>query len=427
MKDEPQTMNADILILSNGPGELATWVRPVVQQLRQQLGYDRSQVRISVVLSPCPNASGKEVEIARSYPEVDRVQGAEHFFPFLLWGKTAQDWDWRDRGAVLFLGGDQFFTVLIGKRLNYRTIVYAEWSARWHGSIDRFGLMKSEILAKVSPKYHRKFTVVGDLMAEVQVERLTEKDAQSHLELIGLLPGSKPAKLFQGVPFVLASAEHIHAARPQTRFAIFLAPTLDIQTLARFGDPQHNHLIQRLGWGSGELVIPPHPELPFIKTPSGLQVQLYTESPAYKLLSQCRLCLTTVGANTAELGALAVPMIVLLPTQQLDAMRSWDGLPGLLANLPGFGAIFAKIINWSILQQKRLFAWPNIWAKAEIVPELVGKLQPQYVADLVLDYLNNPVKLEEMRDRLRKVRGEAGAAQKLAQIVSEELASSHIN
>jgi lipid-A-disaccharide synthase len=38
------------------------------------------------------------------------------------------------------------------------------------------------------------------------------------------------------------------------------------------------------------------------------------------------LCLTTVGANTAELGSLAVPMIVLLPTQQLDAMRAWDGL-----------------------------------------------------------------------------------------------------
>jgi lipid-A-disaccharide synthase len=58
-----------------------------------------------------------------------------------------------------------------------------------------------------------------------------------------------------------------------------------------------------------------------------------------------------VGANTAELGALAVPMIVLLPTQQLDAMRSWDGLPGLLANLPVLGSSFAKAINWIIMKQ----------------------------------------------------------------------------
>ena len=78
----------DILILSNGPGELATWVKPVVQELRDRLGNDRQQVRISAVLSPCSNANGQEAAVARRYPEVDRVQAAEHFFPFLLWGKT---------------------------------------------------------------------------------------------------------------------------------------------------------------------------------------------------------------------------------------------------------------------------------------------------------------------------------------------------
>ncbi|MCL1469408.1 lipid-A-disaccharide synthase [Argonema antarcticum] len=413
---------ADILILSNGPGELATWVRPVVRSLRQQLGDDRTLLRISIVLSPCPNGSGKEVEIAQSYPEVDRVQGPEHFFRFLLWGKTAENWDWRQKGAVLFLGGDQFFTVLIGKRLDYNTIVYAEWQARWHNWIDKFGVMKPEIVAHTHHKYAHKFTVVGDLMAEVQSEpQYKIQNPKSKIESIGLLPGSKPAKLLQGLPLVLAIAEQIHRLRPQTRFVIPVAPTLDIQKLACFANPQQNPLIGQLGWGSAELVSPPHPEPPFLKTNSGLHVELFTQSPAYQLLSQCSICLTTVGANTAELGALAVPMIVLIPTQQLDAMRSWDGLPGLLANLPGFGSIFAKIINWLVLRQKRLFAWPNIWAKAEIVPEIVGKLQPSDVVDLVIDFLNNPEKLDQMRDRLRSVRGEAGAAQKLAHLVQEEL------
>ncbi|HEY9851539.1 MAG TPA: lipid-A-disaccharide synthase [Leptolyngbyaceae cyanobacterium] len=420
MKDEPQTMNADILILSNGPGELATWVRPVVQQLRQQLGYDRSQIRISVVLSPCPNASGKEAEIARSYPEVDRVQAPEHFFDFLLWGKTAENWDWRDRGVVIFLGGDQFFTVVIGKRLGYRTVVYAEWEARWHNWIDRFGVMKPEIVAKVPQKYARQFTVVGDLMAEAG-NQVTEESPHSQTELIGLLPGSKAAKLAQGVPLGLAIAERIHASNPQTRFGIFVAPTLDIQKLARFADPQQNPAIEKLGWGSAELIIPPQPETPFLKTKAGLRVELFTQSPAYDLLFQCRICLTTVGANTAELGALAVPMLVLIPTQQLDAMRSWDGLPGLLANLPLIGSLFAKSINWVVLRNKRLFAWPNIWANREIVPELVGKLIPEDIAGLVLNYLNHPEELDRMRSSLRAVRGQPGAAQKLAQIAWEEL------
>lgn len=416
-------MSVDILILSNGPGEVTTWVRPVVQSLRQQLGEDRDQVRISVVLSPCPNATGKEAAIARSYPQVDRVQEAKHFFPFLLSGKTAENWDWRDKGVVLFLGGDQFYTVIIGKRLGYRTVVYAEWDARWHNWIDRFGVMQPQIATKASPKYADKFTVVGDLMAEAQEAGKIEKDSKPKIELIGILPGSKPAKLAQGVPLSLAIAQRIHAARPQTRFVIPVAPTLDLKTLARFADPNQNPLIQQFGWGSAELIIPSTSEFPFFKTPSGLHVELFTQFPAYELLSQCSICITTVGANTAELGSLAVPMIVLLPTQQLDAMRSWDGLPGLLANLPGVGSFFAKAINWLVLRQGRLFAWPNKWANAEIVPELVGNIQPEDVADLVIDYLDHPHKLEQMRDRLRTVRGEPGAAQKLAQILGDELFS----
>jgi lipid A disaccharide synthetase len=153
-------------------------------------------------------------------------------------------------------------------------------------------------------------------------------------------------------------------------------------------------------------------------------VELWQENPAYHLLSQCCICLTTVGANTAELGALGVPMIVLLPTQQLDAMRSWDGLPGLLANLPVVGTLCAKVINWSFLRfvrRKGLLAWPNIWAQEEIVPEIMGKVQPQDIGEMVLDFLTNPEKLDDMRAKLRNIRGESGAAQKIAQIVSEEI------
>lgn len=437
----------DIIILSNGPGEVTTWVLPVVKALREKLGNDSDLIRISVILSPCPNATGKEAAIALSYSEVDRVQSPEYFWSFLLWGKTAQNWDWRDKGVVVFLGGDQFFTVVIGKRLGYRTVVYAEWEARWHSFIDSFGVMKAETIARVPQKYADKFTVVGDLMEDVTAD--VAANVAGNVD-IALFPGSKGAKLTQGLPLTLAIAEYISAAKPETRFAIPVAPTLDLATLVSFANPQHNPLINEFGWASAELIIPEntdniistqpgntpvnsslqvsdisHQRRPFIKTSKGLSVELWQEFPAYHLLSQCQICLTTVGANTAELGALAIPMIILLPTNQLDAMRSWDGLPGLLANLPGVGSIFAKLINWfvfrQVLRKGRLFAWPNIWAKSEIVPELVGKLEPENVAKLVLDYLDNPEKLAKMRSRLREVRGKPGAAQKLAELVCEEL------
>ncbi|OUL20517.1 lipid-A-disaccharide synthase [Nostoc sp. RF31YmG] len=411
----------DILILSNGPGEVTTWVRPVVRALRQQLGDDRSVVRISIVLSPCPHASGKEAAIALSYPEVDRVQGAEHFWQFLLWGKTFDNWDWRSRGVIVFLGGDQFFPVVIGKKLGYSTVIYAEWDARWYSLINRFGVMKPKVAERVPQKYAHKFTVVGDLMLEAQ-SSLRTQDSGLGTERIGLLPGSKAAKLAQGVPLTLAIAEYIKAKRPQTQFVIPVAPTLDLQTLANFADPQKNPFVETFGFGGASLIFSDdNQQKPALKTANGLTVELWQETPAYDLLSQCSICLTTVGANTAELGSLAVPMLVLLPTQQLDAMRSWDGLPGLLANLPGVGSTFAKVINWLFLRRKGLLAWPNIWAQEEIVPELVGQLQPPEIGEMVLDLLAHPEKLAQMQLQLRNVRGEAGAAQKLATLVKQEI------
>ncbi|MBW4522550.1 MAG: lipid-A-disaccharide synthase [Scytolyngbya sp. HA4215-MV1] len=421
----------DILILSNGPGELATWVKPVVQELRRQLGDDRDRVRISIVLSPCPHASGREATIARSYPEIDRVQAADHFFPFLLWGKTSGNWDWWERGIVIFLGGDQFYPAIIGKRLGYRTLVYAEWEARWHGWIDHFAVMRPEIATRAKPQSAHKFTVVGDLIAEVgrgggegnggdgEASGLKAGRSRAEAPLLAFLPGSKPSKLAQGVPFMLAIAELIHVAHPESHFVIPVAPALPLETLARFADRHHNPILSDLGNITAELVVSPNADQPaYLKTSHGVKIDLYTQSPAYDLLTQCQLCITTVGANTAELGALAIPMIVLLPIQRLDAVPL-DGISGLFTRLPGINTLVIQLLYWWAKRQNRFFAWPNLWANAAIVPELVGHLSPQQVADLALDLLNHPSKLQQMRDRLRQVRGESGAAVKLVRLVRE--------
>jgi hypothetical protein len=395
----PPNAAIDLLILTNGPGELTTWVRPTLAAIANAFGANLAQVRISIVLSPCPNASGSEMPIAQSYPGVDRVQGAEDFWPFLLLGKTKENWDWHPRGVVLFLGGDQIFPVLIGKRFGYKTVVYSEWDAIWPGLIDRYAVMKAAIVEKAPLKFQSKFTIVGDLMLEAGRE--AEVNLQPTSETIGLLPGSKRAKLMQGVPLMLAIAEAIHAVRPATQFVIPVAPTLSFVELASYAKASQNPAFA-------------------LETPQGARVMLHQNAdrtPPYGLLKQCQICLTTAGANTAELGALGVPMLVLLPTNQLDAMRAWNGIPGILANLPGVGTLFAKLINTWIIRRVGFLAWPNIWAGEEIVPEIMGHLHPQDLADLTIEYLENPEKLATMRSALQSVRGETGAADKLAAIV----------
>lgn len=412
----------DIVILSNGPGEVATWVRPVVKRLAQVFAATWSQLRISVLLSPCPHSTGTEAAIASGYKEVDRVLPAGDFWAFLLWGRTPENWKWYQKGLVLFLGGDQFYTVVISKRLGYSSLVYAEWDARWYRWLDRFAVVKQQVVEGVPRSYRHKFTVVGDLMVDAAAEvTRSETTTREDSPLIGLLVGSKPAKLAQGLPLCMAIAEKVQQQLPRARFIIPVAPTLDIFTLSNYATKQHNPLISAFGKIAGTLVQESTSQLPYLRTTGGTSIQLVTEFPAYKTLVNCQLCLTTVGANTAELTALKVPMIVMLPTQQLDAMRSWDGIPGILANLPGLGSVFAKLINWYILKQDRLFAWPNIWAQQEIVPELVGKLQPEIVADCALDYLTHPHKLQLMRERLTAVRGKTGAAGQIADIIRQEI------
>jgi len=57
-----------VIIVSNGPGELATWVRPVVDELNKInqsiLEKDKLDFNLRLVLVPCPNATGREFEVA---------------------------------------------------------------------------------------------------------------------------------------------------------------------------------------------------------------------------------------------------------------------------------------------------------------------------------------------------------------------------
>ena len=184
---------------------------------------------------------------------------------------------------------------------------------------------------------------------------------------------------------------------------------------------KNNSFIEILGYVSGELIT--FEQELYLQTSGGVKIKLVTEFPCYEQLRQCQICLTTIGANTAQLGSLAIPMIILIPTYQLTAMKSWDGLPGLLANLPLIGDRFATLINKIVinytLKNNKLYGWPNIWAKKEIVPELIGNLKVAEVGDLTLDFLQNPAKLERVKADLQQVRGESGASVKIANLVAQ--------
>ncbi|OIP71391.1 MAG: lipid-A-disaccharide synthase [Oscillatoriales cyanobacterium CG2_30_44_21] len=406
-------MSTDILILSNGPGELTTWVYPflkaleVAQEIRNN--SEQTKIRISVVLAPCQNASGREAQLAQGFPLVERVLAQEQFFDFLLWGRSPM-WRWSKQGIVVFLGGDQFFALAIAKRLGYKTLIYAEWEARWYRWAELFAVRNQAIADKIPVKFRAKAQVIGDLMVDQ-----AEKNPVSPTDItkrICFMPGSKGNKLKIGVPLAVAIANILHERSPDLELVIALAPTVTPEILAEYAQnifptPDSDRATAQLV--DDNLV-----------TSKGAVIKIHKQFPAHALIKSSQICITTVGANTAELAALSQPMIVLLPTNFADMKVGWDGLLGLIATAPLLGKFLGVIINSFLISQiqekGQLLAWPNIWAGKEIVPEMLGKITPTQVADKILFYMSHGEEIQKMRDRLTEVCGRSGAASKLAEI-----------
>jgi hypothetical protein len=390
---------------------MTTWVRPLADALHRliPLRPREAQARCSLqlVLVPCPNATGQEDRVARGWGLFSRVLPAGRFWWLLL--RPARHGPWPRQGVVVFLGGDQFWTVLLSARLGYRHITYAEWVARWPQWNDHIATMGPKASRRLPVRWRGRHTEVGDLMADLSDSARHDAPLPEG-EWVALLPGSKRAKLQVGVPFLLQAADRLAALRPECRFLLPVAPTTSVnELLAMAGETNPiaryfgNRAPERRG---GELI-----------TAAGTVIRLLEVHPAHGPLSQCRLALTTVGANTAELGALGVPMIVLVPTQHLHVMQAWDGWMGLLARLPLARRLLGVALTAWRMRHRGFLAWPNISAGRTVVPERVGPITPQQIAEEAAEWLAHPERLEGMREDLRSLRGRPGAVAALAHLV----------
>ncbi|MEB3235025.1 MAG: glycosyl transferase [Cyanobacteriota bacterium] len=409
---------ATVVLVSNGPGELTTWVRPLAERLHQRLPL-RPRVpaapwSLELVLVPCPNATGSEHRVAAEWDLFERIQPARRFWSLLL--RPRRFGPWPAQGLVVFLGGDQFWTVLLSARLGYRHLTYAEWVARWPQWNDRVAAMGPAVAQRLPPRLRQRCTVVGDLMADLSASSRSTQPLPAG-EWVALLPGSKRAKLQVGMPFLLETADRLAALRPGCRFLLPVAPTCSVEDLlahAGSSNPLHRF------YSSGTPQLQPG-EAPCLLTPAGTEIRLLLQHPAHGPLSQCTLALTTVGANTAELGALGVPMIVLVPTQHLQVMQAWDGVLGLVARLPLLRWLVGLALTAWRLRHRGFLAWPNIAAQRAVVPERVGSVTPAQIAAEAADWLAHPERLAGMREDLRSLRGQPGAVAAMAQLVQELL------
>ena len=407
------------MLVCNGPGELTTWVRPLAQRLHRDLPMrpldSQSPTSLELVLVPCPNATGSEHRVAAAMGLFARILPAPNFWWLLL--RPRRYGPWPGRGVVVFLGGDQFWTVLLSARLGYRHITYAEWVARWPRWNDRIAAMGAAAADRLARRWQPRCQVVGDLMADLSESARSDQPLPEG-EWLALMPGSKRAKLQVGMPFLLETADRLARLRPGCRFLLPVAPTTNVRELLAYAGPGNRIAAF---YAAGEPALLQGADGPELHTAAGTVIRLIEQQPAHGVLSQCRLALTTVGANTAELGALGVPMIVLVPTQHLHVMQAWDGGLGILARLPILRWLLGAALTAWRMRHHGFLAWPNISAGRAVVPERVGAITPAQIAEEAADWLAHPDRLAGMREDLRSLRGQPGAVAALAGMVRELL------
>ncbi|GAH80161.1 unnamed protein product, partial [marine sediment metagenome] len=149
-----------VFIVTNSPGELIGWVRPVVRSLKKKA----PGIEIVVVITPCQYASGMEREVAKGFPEVDLIVGPNEYLKYVFLGIRPSQFGSADWGVVLFLGGDPFHAFLLSRRLGFPAVAYTQ-KLRWKKYFEKFMVLNERIKEKFIAKgaEPEKVVVVGDL------------------------------------------------------------------------------------------------------------------------------------------------------------------------------------------------------------------------------------------------------------------------
>lgn len=385
-------MSLTVTLMSNSPGEVATFVKPVAAELaRRHPDWTRE-----IALVPCPYATGAEAEVIRGWNIAQRV---------LTPGQTTRRWlkaDASDRAAVCFLGGDPWHALLWKARFKVPAVAYfpepSSWQRTgWLGGFDRV------LLGYPEPGG----TIIGDLRVDAvrdelaaaplhEVEATLNGDAKAKGEVLALFPGSRWLHLKASLGPFLHVVDGLRPKRPDCNFWLSVSPFVSRERLADAADkPLRLGLSVSRGWLDGDL----------LRTEGGAAIKLLWGQP-YRAIAGCDLALSLPGTNTAELAIAGKPTVVPLSDR---VPVGGGGLLGLLDRLPGLGFL-KTYLKHRKYRRLRLLALPNQRAGRVIMPEFFVRDDLSDLVEALGSLLDNRDELERIGQEARQVMGPAGAA-----------------
>jgi lipid-A-disaccharide synthase len=395
----------DIVILVNGPGELSSYVKPTVEAL-----HERSpQFRITLVFTPCPYSTGKEIEIAMAIPGVSRVIMDTEFIGWMLWRRMPKGIRFNKTGAVVFMGGDVLYGKMLARRLNYPAVAYSEAYAKWPHIYKKFLVPDRMIYEKFKKQGfpENQIKVVGNLMVDsVKAKKSREQIFRQFgldldKKLVSFLPGSREFQIRYTLSFFLKIAGEIASLSKNCQFAFIISPYLKLESLQK--------RLKKLG------MEPVNGRVEY----DGASI-LLVNSDQHDFIAASDLAVTIPGTNTAEVAVLGTPMISVFPEESIQLIPL-EGMYDIIGKVPILGFIFKAIYVKILFSKTRFFAIPNIKSGKEIVPEYNGKILPRTIAEKAVLLLNDAKTLNKMSSQLRICLGGPGASKLIAKEINEAL------
>lgn len=421
-----------VIFIANSPGEIAGWLAPLVHEVRRR--WPQSRLVLQLLL--CEFASGQEKRIGQDILGLEEIRT-----PAQYWRTLLTDLKRYPQPIIIHLGGDMMYSALLAWRWKVPLWIYV-WGRKWldpqfSGYLVRNEYERQKLLEKGLAQ--EKIAVVGDLVVDAtaftlarQQKHLQETGATTLTEgiepteatkptepnqslssaadapIISFLPGSRTRELCHLAPHFLKVAQIIKQQIPQSRFQLIVSPFIA------------KHELPSL------LATPPLAEIEGISgTFTAGYMRALDNSVAMRViqedhlahLAHSSLAVTIPGTKTSELSCLGVPMICCLPINRPD-MLPITGIIGWLDFLPRLGPWLKKTLVLKFATRSRFYALPNLLAQKCLVPELVGVLTAQQVADAALNLWRDSEARQAQRQALKELyEPSRGAAERFFAVI----------
>jgi lipid-A-disaccharide synthase len=378
-----------LVIVGNGPGEVAGWAVPIAAEARRWAQTARCPLAVHLCLPPCQFASGQEAAAAAAAGVFDRVLDPR---ATLRLGLGLHAWRPADRVAVLHVGGDFWYSRRLARRWRARAFAFVERAhiARWHQAYERIFVPTEAIAHRLRRRGvpAGKVTITGDPRRDA-LDGVRDRlpPARGSGLRVAFLAGSRDTVFSAFFPFWVETAATLRAQVPDVEPVIgvspFVSPEVRDALLARY-----------------------RPRL----DAAGVRV----DGAGWAAIAGADLVLTLPGTNTLELALLRVPSIVVLPTT-FSVQIPAEGVIEWLSRIPGVGPAVKLFLARQYLRRAPYVALPNMWARRRIMPELVGAVTPAEVAAEAARLLKDPAARRALAEALAVIPAQAGASRRIVE------------